>query len=72
MKVAIVQFDIEWGKPLDNINKVEKLVAQNPKADLYVLPEMWSTGFISTPQIMAEDEQTSVSLDWMKSLKRVL
>ena len=70
MKVAIVQFDIEWAKPLDNINKVEKLVAQNPKADLYVLPEMWSTGFISTPQTMAENEQTSVSLDWMKSFTR--
>ena len=55
MRVAIIQFDIEWGKPLVNIHRVEKLISQNDKADLYVLPEMWSTGFDVSSLDMIEE-----------------
>lgn len=70
MRVAIIQFDIEWGKPLVNIHRVEKLISQNDKADLYVLPEMWSTGFDVSSSDMIEEEQSSVSFNWMKQFSR--
>ena len=67
MKVTILQLDIEWGSPLKNIQRAEALMAQEPDSDLYVLPEMWSTGFATEPDGIAENESTSVALKWMVS-----
>ena len=72
MKVAILQTDIEWGSPDENTRQAEHLMAQEPDADLYVLPEMWSTGFATEPQGIAEEEATSVALAWMKSKAKEL
>lgn len=66
MKVTLIQLDIEWGSPSKNIQRVERLMAQEPDSDLYVLPEMWSTGFATEPSGIAEDEATSISLEWMR------
>lgn len=70
MKITLLQLDIVWGDPESNIRKSEKLIAEAPDSDLYVLPEMWSTGFATEPFGIAEDEATSLSLDWMKSTAR--
>ena len=67
MKVTLIQLDIEWGKPTENIKRIEKIMKNySDNSDLYVLPEMWSTGFITEPSGIAEDEATSISLEWMK------
>lgn len=66
MKVTILQTDIEWGRPLDNIRQAEQLMAQAPESDLYVLPEMWATGFATDPHGIAEPEATAPSLEWMR------
>lgn len=70
MKVTLIQLDIEWGSPAENIKRAERLMAQEPDSDLYVLPEMWSTGFATEPSGIAEDEATSISLEWMKNTAR--
>ena len=67
MKVTILQTDIEWGSPEVNIQRAEQLMAQEPGSDLYVLPEMWSTGFATEPFGIAEEEASSMALEWMKS-----
>ena len=67
MKVTILQTDIEWGRPEVNIQRAEEMMAQAPGADLYVLPEMWSTGFATEPFGIAEEEASSVALEWMKT-----
>ena len=72
MKTTIIQLDIEWGRPLENIRRVERLMAEAPDSDLYVLPEMWSTGFATEPDGIAESESTSVSLSWMRTTARRL
>ena len=72
MKVTILQTDIEWGSPEDNIRLTEQLMAREPDADLYVLPEMWSTGFATEPIGIAEEEATSIALQWMKSKAKEL
>ncbi len=66
MKVTILQFDICWGRPDENVRRAEQLIASATGADLYVLPEMWATGFATQPQDIAEDESNSVALRWMK------
>lgn len=67
MKVTILQTDIEWGRPEENIRKAELLMDQHTDSDLFVLPEMWSTGFATEPDGIAEEEVSSVALEWMKS-----
>lgn len=67
MKTTIIQLNIEWGNPLENIRRVERLIGKAPVSDLYVLPEMWSTGFATEPQDIAENEVDSVSLQWMRT-----
>ena len=34
MKTTIIQLDIEWGSPLANIRRVERLMAEAPGSDL--------------------------------------
>jgi predicted amidohydrolase len=68
-KVAIIQTDIKWADPIANQLAVESaLLASAPVegADLYVLPEMWDTGFMA-------DEQCSMfhvpcSIEFLRSL----
>lgn len=66
MKITIIQLDIVWNNPLQNISKVEEIIKQQPNSDLYVLPEMWATGFATEPLGVAEDESDSCSLKWMQ------
>ncbi len=71
MIITAVQTDIVWNEPTVNQNDAERLMASAPHSDVYVLPEMWATGFATEPQGMAEDEQTcseSGSLAWMKRM----
>jgi len=70
MKVTIIQTDIVWGKPHDNILKADRLMDAQPGSDLYVLPEMWATGFATTPEGVAEPESESVALRWMQQQAR--
>ena len=50
----------------DPKQQVQQLLADHPGSDLYVLPEMWATGFATQPQDIAEDEEASVALLWMR------
>ena len=68
MKITLLQTDIVWASPQENIERVEKLMRQSEAADLYVLPEMWATGFATEPEGIAEDEQASTALKWMKQV----
>ena len=70
MKVTLLQTDIIWGKPHENIKHAEQTILDNPGSDLYILPEMWSTGFATNPDGIAEEEQNSESLRWMKNFSK--
>lgn len=66
MKIVMVQTDISWAKPEENICHAQQLMDEAPDGDLYVLPEMWSTGFATVPDGIAEDEANSAALRWMQ------
>lgn len=65
MKVTILQTDITWANPRANTSAIEQLLDKHPGADLYVLPEMFSTGFATRPEGIAEAD--GYSLGWMKA-----
>ena len=64
MKTVILQSDILWADPAGNIRKADDAISSVPGADLYILPEMFSTGFCTSPEGIAETD--GFSLDWMK------
>lgn len=68
MKVTLLQTDISWADPKENIKAVGQLLDDTPGADLYVLPEMFSTGFATQPEGIAETDD--YSLNWMKAEAR--
>jgi len=68
MRVTLIQMDIRWGSPEENRQQAELFISKAVPSDLYVLPEMWSTGFVMQPELYAEDEVSSSSLAWMKKM----
>ena len=66
MKVSAIQHDIVWGNPAENRLRLQQQIEAHPGADLYVLTEMWSTGFATNPEGVAERDEAS--LQWMKDM----
>lgn len=64
MTTAAIQTDIIWNDAQHNLATVEELIKGTAGADLYVLPEMFSTGFITKPEGIAEPEQ-GTTIAWM-------
>ena len=60
MKISIVQFNPAWKAPEANRDSLKKLLAQVPETDLLVLPEMFSTGFVTDPAGVAEKDGESL------------
>lgn len=65
MKVVLYQQNIVWADPAANRRRLSESFAALAGADLVVLPEMFSTGFATKPEGIAEDEPCA-SLEWMK------
>ena len=64
MIVTALQTDIVWNDIPHNLATAEQLIKDSAGADLYVLPEMFSTGFITQPDGNAEPEG-GTTLQWM-------
>ena len=70
MEIVLLQQNLVWADPLSNIRRAQELASAHPCADLYILPEMWSTGFVTQPEGIAEVESSSVALKWMREFAR--
>ena len=46
-RVTILQTNIKWADPDANQKALESALLSSEKSDLYVLPEMWDTGFMA-------------------------
>lgn len=68
MRVTLLQMDICWGDASANIRQAEALMNDSEDSDLYVLPEMWSTGFATQPEELAHDVNHNEALQWMRSV----
>lgn len=68
LKIALVQTNIIWQNAAQNrIQYSEKIATINEKADVIVLPEMFSTGFSMQPEGISETMHGE-TVQWMKDL----
>ena len=49
-RVTILQTNIKWADPDANQKALESALLSSEKSDLYVLPEMWNTGFMASQE----------------------
>lgn len=67
MRITVVQLDTVWASPQDNFRKAAAAIGQHSGSDVYVLPEMFSTGFAIEPETI-DDESSKTSLVWMAEM----
>lgn len=60
MKISLIQFSPAWETPAANRENLRKLLSCVPATDLIVLPEMFSTGFVTRPAGVAEKDEESL------------
>lgn len=65
MKITLVQPRLQWQHGAANIVHVEELMNRCPGSDVYVLPEMWATGFVAAPTAMTRMASAG-ALQWMQ------
>ena len=68
MKITLLQTDITWGQPEANLDHLDKLLEHVGECDLIVLPEMFTTGFDTNPETLADDQ--GLALKWMRKTVR--
>ena len=66
MRVSIVQHDIVWGQPAENVRRLTQMLDQQSGADLYVLSETFATGFMADESIPQEPDL----LAWLQAQAR--
>lgn len=66
VRITILQTDIKWARPEKNMAVVNKLISENRGTELFVLPEMWTTGFLTDPKDMTSGLYACDPLEWMK------
>ena len=69
MRVQLFQQDIVWGNPEANRRHLDEVLAESPEADLFVFPEMFTTGFATVEGAVVEESDGPV-LEWMKGWAR--
>lgn len=67
LTICLVQSRLHWDEPVRNREHLEALVRQSPGADLYVLPETFTTGFLGDTARTREG-MSGATLDWMRAL----
>jgi len=67
MRVTILQKDIYWADIEANLSVTNRMIKESRGSDLYLLPEMWSTGFAAEPEGIAEGvtPEDNITLKWM-------
>ena len=65
MKIALIQMNLTWCDHAENLRHAEELIKSQPEADVYVLPEMFTTGFCMEPSRIAEPME-GPTLAWIR------
>ena len=67
LKITLCQIDQVWENKTANFDKYALCFQAEPDTDLFVLPEMFQTGFSMNVQELAENWNNSPSLEFLKS-----
>jgi len=65
VKATLIQSDIVWGDPQANLREAERFLRAHKGSDIYVFPEMFTTGF-ATQQNARIDENPEQTIEWMQ------
>lgn len=65
LRIGLVQSELYWQKPAANLAMFEEMLETSEPVDLYVLPEMFNTGFTMKVEEFSEPENFT-TLRWMK------
>ena len=69
--VALLQIDLIWENPSSNRSSIEKtILKEKSKVDLFILPEMFTSGFTMNPKTVSEFMEGE-SIIWLKKLSKV-
>jgi predicted amidohydrolase len=68
IRAALVQADLVWADPVANREQLAQLMHAEP-ADLYILPETFTTGFLGDLGLEIESLE-GPTLDWLRSQAR--
>ena len=60
MKITVIQHDIQWNDVAANLAHIGQLLSDAPKSDVYVLTEMFATGFCMKPEKIAQKPDGSI------------
>ncbi|MED4408490.1 carbon-nitrogen family hydrolase [Bacillus licheniformis] len=67
LTISCLQFDIAYGKPSENFKKAEQLIEQESrKADILLLPELWTTGYDLKNLGSIADEEGRQTKRWLQ------
>ncbi|WP_375239673.1 nitrilase family protein [Aurantibacter sp.] len=70
LKIALVQSNLVWENTLQNrLNFTAKIESLSGKADLVVLPELFTSGFTMQPENIAET-MNGETINWLKELTK--
>ena len=67
----MVQTELSWELPEQNLARFDKLIGEETDADLIVLPEMFSTGFSMASARLAE-KMDGATVSWMQGKAKSL
>ncbi|WP_010283267.1 carbon-nitrogen family hydrolase [Bacillus timonensis] len=73
LKIACIQYDIQFGKPQVNFERVSKEIEQTMKQDnpdIIILPELWTTGYDLTRLDEIADDNGEETKAFIKNLAK--
>lgn len=69
MDICILQRSLDWHDPSENRDGFQDMMSASKRADLFVLPETFTTGFSNSGRELAE-EMDGPSVEWMKAMAK--
>ncbi len=69
MKISLIQAGLLWEDAEGNRRRFAEMIGRAPRADVFILPEMFTTGFSTDPRAVVELADT-VTLQWMRDMAR--
>ena len=70
MKVSTIQMQISDGNPSKNRKNLSNLLDEHPDSDLYLAPELWTSGYVQSQWSELAEKDTPRTLDWMANEAR--
>ena len=71
LNIGLVQIDLAWENPNKNRKYIDEIIInQKSKIDIFILPEMFTSGFTMEPEKVAES-MNGETLSWLKKLSKI-